>query len=100
MSPWIGISVSLVSTVVMALVGFIVKRELGRLATDLGAIRKKQDSQEADLKAFVKACKDEYMSKETFHTLDDARREVEEIRRGQDGRLENLITQLLAKYGG
>lgn len=110
-SPWIPIAISVVTTVVVALVGFIVKRELGRLAADNAELKKANEAEakerreameklSADLKAFTVTCEDKYLSKEMFHTLEQSRKEVEEIRRAQDGRLESLITDLLSKYGG
>jgi len=111
MSPWIPIAVSVVTTVVVGLVGFIVKRELGRLAADNAELKKDNEAEAKErreamkklstaLKDFIATCEDKYLSKEMFHTLEQSRKEVDQLRRDQDGRLESLITQLLSKYGG
>ncbi|MCP4573246.1 MAG: hypothetical protein GY838_12905 [bacterium] len=111
MSPWIPIAVSVATTVIFGLVGFIVKRELARNAAvitemktvhskALAEIKKAQASLAAELKARVSECDARFLSKELFNSLETSRKEVDQLRREADGRLEGLIKDLLSKHGG
>ncbi|KKN87450.1 hypothetical protein LCGC14_0259050 [marine sediment metagenome] len=111
MNPWIPIAVSISSSVIMALIGFIVKRELGRVASDTADLKKANaaeakerkealEKMAADTKAFTQACDDKYLSKELFNSLEVSRKEVDQLRREADGRLEGLIKDLISRHGG
>jgi type II secretory pathway pseudopilin PulG len=111
MSPWISIAVSVATAVIAGLVGFIVKRELSRQTDALKAIRVAHETEvkerrealavlTADLRSLDDTCETKYLSKELFNRLEEARKEVDQLRREQDGRLEGLIKDLLSTYGG
>jgi hypothetical protein len=110
-SPWIPIAISVVSTVIMSLVGFIVKRETSRISADFADLKKANAEEAAIRRADIAAiaselkdrqasCEARFLPKEMFAALDGARQEVDRLRREADGRLERLIRELLAKHGG
>lgn len=111
MSPWIPIAVSIVTTVVFGLVGFIVKRELSRSATVISEMKESHSKELAEIKKVLEEfgkelkerlveCDSKFLSKEMFHTLDTSRKEVDQLRRESDSKLEGLIKDLLSKLGG
>lgn len=100
MSPWIPIAVSAIGTIIMGLVGFIVKRELGRQTKDFADVKDAYAKIDNDLRVCKQTCEGKFLTKEMFNTLEKSRKEIEELRREQDKRLENLIQELLKKLGG
>jgi hypothetical protein len=111
MSPWIPIAVSLATTIIFGLVGFIVKRELARNAkelaemktahsNDLAEIKKTLEGFAKELKNRLVDCDARFLSKEMFNSLEASRKEVDQLRRESDSRLEGLIKDLLVKVGG
>jgi ElaB/YqjD/DUF883 family membrane-anchored ribosome-binding protein len=118
MKPWLSIAVTTAFGLVVALIGFIVRRELGRQAESMAAVQKTVadlgdelaeevrlrtaavEQAVKDIAALARDCDARYLRQEVFDRLEVARKELDEARRSTDTELKELITELLQRHGG